>query len=191
MDGDRATVVPTCLSGKTKWTRRASVTIRSSGSVSFHRVRRSAILLTLAVSSFLFGDTVGRAAPGVHGKSVRAQAQLDARLVHASGPIQVQRRLCTEPFKSRTCVAMPKRLQAALEAAIDVRVHWVGLSYWPGQPLFVFAPVRFQGDRAIVKAGWRQRLCGGISVKTFQRDHGSWTRSGGRGLEACAVSGGA
>jgi hypothetical protein len=147
-------------------------------------------ILLLALCGVLLLPAAAHAATGLHGRSLRTQAALDAQQWDPAARVQVLTSLCTRPSKLHGCVPMTDRMRGALQDALVSPITWVDRRMVRGPDFLVFAPVVFDGAEAKAEvAYWEPGAsgCVGGFVTKYQRQHGVWTWHTQLGWAACSA----
>lgn len=148
--------------------------------------KRSFLVAVLAVgllASPAFATTA------LHGRGPDTQARMLAMTVTVRGRhVQILDRSCEDPSRQRRCEPITRRLQTAIEAAIDARIAWVGHRQRHAGQFWVFAPVRFRSDGARTKYAWRdagRHACVGWTRLDWHLQRGAWDPFRGVGVAGC------
>jgi len=154
-------------------------------------------IIAIAVCFLLIGAATASAGTGggdIHGRGIRAEAALDARVLDTGGrPIQILDRLCRNPAIRQGCVPARAALRRAVSRAVDRPIAWVHHRRPHAGTLWVLAPVRWTPKKASLRYAWDEPGAGGCfggGQLTYGRDRGSWKLTFGIAYEGCSLTAG-
>jgi hypothetical protein len=153
---------------------------------------KGTVVACVLASCLAFGATQASAKLLVtgHGRSPHTQAEMyDAAIfIGRNSRAQFLNRLCAKAASLKDCEPMPVPLRRALEEVLDRPISWVSRRTTSGPPLYVLAPIGWEGAEATASYAWRgthKFSCFGGGSISFRRDHGAWTAFRGSAYIGC------